>query len=139
MDINQKKQFSLSSLQIVEIDERINLIKSSIPKEFSRKPRSLKELDRWKATELRQFLCYTGIFVLHGILPPVYYNHFLLLFCAMRILCDKIECIRNNECAAAMLKRFVNKFGDLYGEHSVSYNVHNLIHIPVDVLNYGNV
>ncbi|GBL89107.1 hypothetical protein AVEN_33836-1, partial [Araneus ventricosus] len=56
------------------------------PKEFQRKPRSLIEVDRWKATEFRCFLLYVGPVVLKDILLPDYYNHFLCLHLAIRIM-----------------------------------------------------
>jgi hypothetical protein len=35
-------------------------IKYYIPREFSRLPRNLSDVDRFKATEFRQLLLYTG-------------------------------------------------------------------------------
>jgi len=53
------------------------------PSEFSRLPRSLDELEFWKATEYRTFLLYTGPILLKGRLKSSLYNHFLLLHCAI--------------------------------------------------------
>ncbi len=43
-----------------EISDKLKALNGELPSEFARQPRSLLELDRWKATELRQFLLYTG-------------------------------------------------------------------------------
>ncbi|CAH0563111.1 unnamed protein product [Brassicogethes aeneus] len=58
-----------SSLQIKNVSDLLENLKSFIPSEFARKPRSLKEVKRWKATEYRQFFLYTGPVVLKNNLP----------------------------------------------------------------------
>lgn len=78
----------LSSAQINEISEGLKSLK--LPNEFARQPRSLIELDRWKATELRSFLLYFGLIVLKGVVDAKVYKHFLSLCIAMRILCVRI-------------------------------------------------
>ena len=76
---------------------------------FARKPRSLKDLARWKATELRQFLSYTGPIVLKGIIDPEFYEHFLLLHTAIKILIDKELYREYNSYAYDLLLLFVQR------------------------------
>lgn len=61
-------------------------LKNYIPCEFARKPRSLKEVKQFKATEYRQFLLYTGPIVLKEILDSTKYDHFITLQIAITIL-----------------------------------------------------
>lgn len=56
------------------------------PSEFARKTRSFEEVIRFKATEVRQFLLYTGIVLLKGFLSEDAYTHFLKLSMAYRLL-----------------------------------------------------
>ena len=63
-----------------------------IPSEFARKPRSLAEVKSWKATELRQFLLYTGPVILKDVINSNISQHFLALSISMTIyLTDNIE------------------------------------------------
>lgn len=45
-----------------------NLKNKHFHSKFARKPRSLKKVEMWNATELRQFLLHTGIIVLRGVI-----------------------------------------------------------------------
>lgn len=76
----------LSNLKIKQISSSLNEIKNSITNDFSRKPRNIEEYPRYKATELRQFLLYTGPLVLKNILSDECNLHFLTLNISMRIL-----------------------------------------------------
>lgn len=45
------------------------------PKELTRTPRLLQDLERFKATEFRNFFLYYSMPVLKDLLPTVYYKH----------------------------------------------------------------
>jgi len=66
-----------------------------------------------------------------------YIIHFNALNCAVRILCDPRECVRNNRYAQDLMIYFVDNMELLYGKETLIYNIHNLIHISTDVLNHG--
>lgn len=100
-----------------------------IPKEFGRTPRPIDELKRWKATEYRQFLLYTGIVVLKDIVDDDTFYHFLLIHCAYRLLCCPYSFQNNLEASENLLQDFVKFFPNIYGEKNLTYNVHNLLHV----------
>ena len=84
----------LFSVQQNDLSNHLITLNGKLPTDFVRQPRSLSELDRWKASELRRFLLYTGIVVLKGILSKECYKHFLSLPLAIRMLCEKgVNCL----------------------------------------------
>lgn len=111
----------------------LSAVRFSIPSEFARLPRSLNDLDKWKATEFRLFLLYLGPVILQSTMSNKYYTHFLTLSIAIRILCDPKLCIEMNNYAHNLLVYFVDNFKKLYGQEYMSYNVHNLLHLTNDV------
>ncbi|XP_032796164.2 uncharacterized protein LOC116932512 [Daphnia magna] len=124
-------------------DALMNIV-DFIPSDFSRKPRSLAELARWKATELRQFLLYTGPAVLKNIFKGTkqledFYNHFMLLHTAIKILSSPHLCQETeyNKYAKDLLILFVEQCKSLYGDSFISYNFHCLIHLADDVIRFG--
>lgn len=127
----------LSRASINQLSQLLLAQKYNIPTEFSRKPRSLQEIKRWKATEFRQFLLYTGPVVLKHILPSVKYKHFLALFISVFILCNPKFIKRNLQSSKHLLKYFVENFKILYGPSHVSHNIHNMLHISDDAEYFG--
>jgi len=119
------------------ISESLTRMRSYIPAEFARKPRSLRELDRWKATELRQFLLYTGPVVLAPYVDSNVYNNFMLLYTGICILVSPKLCLVYSNYANTLLTMFVSHFGELYGRDAVVYNVHALVHLSADVQLHG--
>ena len=112
-------------------------VRSYIPSEFVRRPRSLLEISQWKATELRQFLLYSGPVVLCGKIPKVMYHNFLLLSVSIRILLSPKLCSEYLDYAQELLETFVQNFGEIYGQDMLIYNIHNLVHLVQDAKRYG--
>lgn len=110
-----------------------------IPKEFSRKPRSLVELDRWKATELRLFLLYTGPVIVVNSLSEEVVHNFLLFSSAIHILVSPSLCQKYADYAQQLLVSFISHSSNLYGPSSVVYNMHAVIHLPEDVKRFGSL
>jgi len=124
---------------------------SIIPREFARKPRSFNEIMRWKATELRQFMLYTGPVVLKNVLylylfskikfllllPDSLYQNFLLFSVAMTILLSHQLCGQVCSYAKQLLVVFVENMKALYGKEMIVYNVDGLIHLADDARNFG--
>lgn len=136
---NGSKAHRLTNDQKGALNEELKAIKTCIPLEFARQPRQLDSIGKWKATEGRQFLLYTGPIILNNILRPRYYNHFMALSTAIRILCDPRRYLAYNKYADELLRWFVEEYRNLYGSNSISYNVHNLIHLAKDCKKFGSL
>lgn len=119
------------STKLVELAEYM-------PTEFSRKPRSLKHLDRYKATEYRAFLLYTGPVCLMNNVDINLYKNFLLLNVSITLLSQQYN-EENVEISRKYLTAFIKHFKLLFGVRHMAYNVHNLIHLPDDVCKYGSI
>ena len=107
----------MSTAQADEVSGRLVRIGSCIPSNFAQKPRGLAEIDKWKATEYRQFLLYTGKLVLKKILRPDLFDHFLSFSVAMSILMcpDLVQQDTLLHYAQGLLKYFVLQGRILYG------------------------
>ncbi|GAA6097846.1 uncharacterized protein LOC113076649 isoform X1 [Tachysurus ichikawai] len=129
----------ISSIQDSMVSYRLIALRNYIPCEFARRPRALADRCRWKATELRQFLLYTGPVVLNDVLQHQIYDNFMLLSVAVYILASPKFCMKMNDLANTLLLSFVEHFGQLYGEEFLVYNIHGLVHLSEDVKIHGNL
>ena len=84
--IRGKRDVRISAGRVIEISNRYKWLQTNQPNVFARRPCGLDEIDRWKATEFRQFLLYSGMLALDGILRDDLYTHFLCLSVAISIL-----------------------------------------------------
>lgn len=127
----------LPSKNVQIISSNLISLRPYICNDFSRYPRGLNELPRWKATEHRLFLLYLGPVVMHGVLNDDCYQHFICLHVSLRILLTpniNLELVNFSE---KLLVYFVDKFEKLYGKHFISHNVHGLLHIVDDYKKFG--
>lgn len=133
------KHTKLSGQQVENLSKRLLWMRPFVPSDFNRKPRHLNELARWKATEFRQFILYTGPIVMRDFLQIDVYKHFMCLHTAIFILCDTqlVNCYKDY--AEELLSYFVKSFSTLYGKEHLSYNVHGLLHICADTVKFGNL
>ena len=129
----------LSARQVAEISDNLVILKPFIPKEFARKPRPLSEWQRWKATEFRQLLLYTGPVVFASKLPDVVYHNFLLLSVGIYLLLNTRSDGSFVDYAEELLVAFVNHYSALYGSNMLVYNVHNVVHLADDARKYGSL
>ncbi|XP_071576474.1 uncharacterized protein [Temnothorax nylanderi] len=131
------RETKLSKRIITIINTRIQSLQEYCPSDFARRPRSLELYSKYKATELRQFLLYTGPAILYGLLDDIVYKHFLFLHTAIRILASTSPREQYLCFAERALQKFVLHCPHLYGARFNSYNVHGLLHLTDDVRRFG--
>lgn len=105
-----------------QIDERLKSVRP--PSEVTRLPRSVN------------FLLISP-FVLLGLLPNLYLNHWLLLAFAVYSLTKSNISMSDVENAHIALCEFVLHVEPLYGKENVSFNVHLLTHLAESVRRHG--
>lgn len=96
----------------------------------------MEEVPRFKATEVRQFLLYTGVVLMKQFLTADAYHHFLKLSVAYRLLSQKI--LKDNvDLAGQLLQEYVEDYTLYYKKEYIRYNIHSLLHVADDVKLHG--
>lgn len=127
----------ISKQQVKAVSEFLVYIKVYVPTEIPRKTRTLDDFPYLKATEHRNHLLYFLPVALKGVLTNRMYDHYMLLHVAIKILVNSKHCRTYAAYAESLLKKFVTHCVQIYGPKFISYNVHNLIHLPADVQELG--
>ena len=125
-----------------ELDEMFCSIK--VPHDFTRKPRSIRELKNWKASEFRLFVLFAGLPCLReaavfGEFEVDHFYHFALLSTALHFLHSVPVGKACVEKAQFLLDNFVRLLPSLYGIAECTYNSHALLHFPSQVLDHGSL
>lgn len=125
-----------SSQDINQISAKILQARNTQPSDINRKCRKLSCFSFWKGTEFRTMLLKIGPVVLERHLTAEAFNHFLSLHCAITILTSK-SLLQYVDVAKVLLREFVDRFGEVYGNERLTPNVHSMIHLVDDVVKYG--
>ncbi|XP_064463261.1 uncharacterized protein LOC135378385 [Ornithodoros turicata] len=133
---NSTERFYIGSPSSTQIlNKRLKVIKP--PHCITRLPRSLSERCHWKANEWRNWLLYYSAPCLDGVLPQRNWSHWCLLVRAIWMLNTTVvpqQAITNSE---SLLKKFVDQAQRLYGSRMMTFNMHQLLHLPRSVSKLG--
>ncbi len=133
---NHAKPFYMGN----KVDDLDNiLLLQHPPSELARAPRSLKQRRFWKASEWRSFLLFYSFVTFAHVMPNNYFHHFLLLVFGIHLLLQECPTEEALEHARLCFIKFVVQFPKLYGEQSVSFNVHLLLHLCSCARLHGNL
>ena len=125
---------------IDEFDSMYTSIK--VPHDVNRKPRSLRDIKHWKASEFRLFVLFIGLpclrqAVLSDVFPAETFYHFALLVTALRFLHSMSVSNHSVETSQILLDNFVRLLPHLYGGRDSTYNSHALLHLPGQIIDNG--
>ncbi|XP_036319869.1 uncharacterized protein LOC118734260 [Rhagoletis pomonella] len=127
----------VNKVNVNVMNDKLKFLSVWVPSEFGRVCRNFDEIKNWKSTEYRQFLLYSGIFVLKNCVDEHLYYHFLLLHASIRILSSERSYKGEANIVQQLLNEFVNLFGNIYGDHLISFNLHSLLHLSNCAKEYG--
>ena len=102
--------------------------------EFKRSVRPLRELDFFKANELKLWFFYIGPILFHSTVNEDLYDRFILLSYAIRLL--MISSLHANE-AEKLIRSFLLQLKNRYSEEIFSPIVHALSHLAWQVRSFG--
>ncbi|KAK8771075.1 hypothetical protein V5799_025682 [Amblyomma americanum] len=117
------------------VNERLCALR--MPECINRQPRSLQMRKYWKASEWQYWLLYYSVPCLTDVLVEKYLNHWNLLVSGVFILLKDSVSASEVEHSTQLLTEFVVGVEFLYGRSSMSYNVHQVLHVPKSVILFG--
>jgi hypothetical protein len=136
-DKPKANQWVLTEEHIDEVNTMLR--ETDLPHSFSRHPRDLDSVGKWKADEFRQWIHYLSIPAITGRLPPEYVEHWSLFVEAYKIL-SKLTIHRSEiDIAENLLRLFAQLIPELYYPHHVTIKCHSLLHLGDCVRNFGPI
>lgn len=91
----------------------------------------------WEASELKVNLMMYSLPLLQDIMSVFHFEHHMLLVYGLYLLSKDSVSEKSVELASELLKDYSGRFEDLYGAQFMSSYVHQLIHLPSVVQDFG--
>jgi hypothetical protein len=125
-----------------EVNSLLLQFAKHLPCEFTRKCRPLELLGKYKATECRLFLLYTGpVLFSYSVKKdfPNYYREFMLFHAGSKIFSssEMVKSVEWVEYAQKLYDIFVKEYPNIHTKFAVSSNVHALLHAKLDIFRHG--
>lgn len=114
------------------------LLKIRPPSCRSRKPRSISNYGKWKASEWRNWLDYAPICLIE-VLPEKYITHLALLSEVIHYVNSDTILLENLNRCEVLLKNYVKLFQTYFGMENMTSNIHALTHLIQVVRNWGPI
>lgn len=121
---------------VPEISADLVKFNTTRPRDIHRSIRKLDVIKHWKGTEFRAILLYVGVVVFRNHLPDADYELFKTLFAAVTI-CTTNAYKSYLPLARHLFNDFIEKHIEIYGENSITINIHNTSHVVDDVQHLG--
>lgn len=114
-------------------------LESISPPDFiSRLPRGIDK-GKWKANEFRNFVFFYSLPALESVMSvdDPYFQHWMLFVISLYLMNQ--DSITENELSTAevLIRMFLRKFVDLYKAEEFTYNLHQLLHLPLYTRRWG--
>ncbi|KAL7293236.1 hypothetical protein TKK_0013376 [Trichogramma kaykai] len=119
------------------LEARLSEVTKFCPVDFARKPFKIQKHTKFKATEYRQIMLYSGSSTFSGLVQEDAYRHYLLFNAAMRIFIMPEPSEDLLDAAENFIKIFVIGAEKVYGSEFITYVTHGLLHLIEDVRNFG--
>ena len=131
-----KNPFYLSVAKKKMMDN--DVIKIEFPNEIKRIQRTITDnLGELKANEFRNSLLYHAP-IIRKVQKSNYFMHYAAYVTSIRLMCQTR--IRKEELhdAYILIDYFVKRYSQLYGRNKMNWKIHAHLHLPLQVLNFGN-
>lgn len=115
------------------------ILKITPPNTFCRYTRNITDFVQYKASELYNFLLFYSLPVLQKYLSKERFQHWMCLVIGIYLLL-KMEITEHDLTTCEyLLEEFVMGVESLYDERALTYNVHQLLHLPLYCRRAGNL